>query len=96
MTAEPINLKVEKSIENLSKKLANCSQVKQFESSVEEFEKLIKQGVASKRGHNLLSMADAHLIKRDTNTVHKKSIKPTRKHAYFLDLNSVNYKTRNW
>lgn len=45
----------------LEKRFANSEETKQFHETSKEFDNLVKQGVAKKRGYHLLSTTDAHI-----------------------------------
>lgn len=59
-----IDKQIEESIHKLDEKFGESQQVKRFENSVKEFDLLVENGIASKRGNHLLSISDAHLRKR--------------------------------
>ncbi len=58
---ESIEKQFLESVESLKKKFAGNDQVKAFEKTNEQFKELVEKGIVKKRGHNLLSPADAHV-----------------------------------
>lgn len=58
---ESIEKQLMESVETLKKKFAGNEQVKAFEKTNDQFQELVEKGIVKKRGHNLLSPADAHV-----------------------------------
>lgn len=56
--------KIEQSILKKEQTFEGSIQLKEFEESNQEFEELIEKGLIKKRGNNLLSSAEAHMVSK--------------------------------
>jgi len=74
MTDKGITSEIEIRIKSISKKFESCKKVKEYEASLDQFEQLIKLGVAEKRGNNLLSATDVYLKNISASSSSNKSI----------------------
>jgi len=58
---EKLEKKIQKNLDKLKARFKDNEQMHEFEKITQEFEKLVKAGLAKKRGNNLLSTTDAKI-----------------------------------
>lgn len=54
-------MKTRLNIDMLEEKFTNNEKIRKFQETSKEFDKLVEQGLAERRGNRLLSTSDAHL-----------------------------------
>lgn len=54
--------KIRESIKHFEKQFRESAEIKEFEKTSQKFNTLVKEGFVKKRGNNLLSISDRHLI----------------------------------
>ena len=91
-----ITKQIEESLSKLEKVLHGSQQVKKFENSIKDFDRLVEKGVVKKRGNHLLSPADIPIAKHLANTPHNESINPTCEHVLFFEVDSSSKNAQNW
>lgn len=96
MIMEPITKQVEESLGRLEKSFHGSPQVRKFENSIKDFDRLVERGVVKRRGNHLLSPADLPIDNHVVNTPHNKSINPTRENVRFSEVDSCPSNARNW
>lgn len=57
---ETLEKKLIEQVGSLENKFADSDQFKRFQEASKEFDKLVEQGFAKRRGNHLLSATDAH------------------------------------
>lgn len=86
MITEKIDTKLETTIKSLERHFEKLPQTKKFEDSIEEFEKLVAQGLVKKRGNNLISSADKHLQRHTINVAHHNEQNKVYKKTHFFNV----------
>ncbi len=61
---ESLEEKIKNSVEEYEKEFANSESLKIYTEISEKFEDLVEEGLTKKRGNNLLSVTDMHIMDR--------------------------------
>lgn len=91
-----IKKQIEESLSEIEKVFHGSQQIKKFENSIKDFDRLVEKGVVKRRGNHLLSPADIPIAKHLANTPHNKSINPTREYLRFFEVDSSSKNAQNW